>query len=275
MPYVAEISRNNPTCLVFMIDQSGSMSDPAADASGVKSQVVADAINRLLQNFIVRNTSTEAVYDRFHVAVIGYGGIVGSAFNNGLQGETLVPLSLLAEHPRMESRNKKVSDGAGGLVEQQVTFPVWFDPQAKGSTPMADAFKLAESVISGWIAQHPECFPPIVLNISDGEPDVDPSRAADSLKRLSSNDGEVLVFNAHISSVPGPPVKFPDTDAALPANCKNARLMYGLSSVLPQKLRDLAKPEFQLPENARGFVYNGELVDIINFLDIGSRAAAR
>ncbi len=28
MSYSAEISRNNPTCFLFLIDQSGSMNDP-------------------------------------------------------------------------------------------------------------------------------------------------------------------------------------------------------------------------------------------------------
>ena len=27
MPYTAEISRNNPTCFVFLLDHSGSMAD--------------------------------------------------------------------------------------------------------------------------------------------------------------------------------------------------------------------------------------------------------
>ncbi len=274
MPYQAEISRKNPTCLVFMIDQSGSMADALPDGSGLnKSHAVADAINKLLQNFIVRNTATEAIYDRFHVCVIGYGVSVGPAFSGALRGEKLVPLSLVAEHPRMETRTKKVPDGAGGLVEQQVTFPVWFDAISCGSTPMADAFEQSASVVSDWIKSHPDCFPPIVLNISDGEPDTDPLRQANSLKNLRTSDGEVLVFNAHVSSDLGSPVKFPDNDSSLPNG--NARLLYKLSSVLPTRMRDLAKPEFQLSDNARGFVYNGELVDIINFLDIGTRVTAR
>jgi uncharacterized protein YegL len=273
MAYTAEISRNNPTCLVFMIDQSGSMADALPDGSGQKANAVADAINKLLQNFIVRNTATEVVYDRFHISVIGYGTTVGPAFGGALKGEGIVPLSVIAEHPRMESRMKKMSDGAGGVFEQQVTFPVWFDPIANGSTPMGQAFDQAAAVVSGWLSAHPGCFPPIVLNISDGEPDADPTSEADRLKRLSSNDGEVLVFNAHVSSEGGAPIKYPESDAGLPN--PNAKLLYKLSSVLPQKMRDLAKPEFQLPENSRGFVYNGDLVDIINFLDIGTRVAAR
>ena len=49
MPYSAEISRTNPSCLLFLIDQSGSMEDPfGGEASRQKAEGVADAINRLI-----------------------------------------------------------------------------------------------------------------------------------------------------------------------------------------------------------------------------------
>ena len=35
MPYSAEISRSNPTCFLFLIDQSGSMGDAVADANHI------------------------------------------------------------------------------------------------------------------------------------------------------------------------------------------------------------------------------------------------
>ena len=74
MPYEAEISRANPTCFVFLVDQSGSMDDPfGGDAAIKKADGVAAAINKLLYNLVLRNTKGETVLDRFHVAVLGYG----------------------------------------------------------------------------------------------------------------------------------------------------------------------------------------------------------
>jgi hypothetical protein len=54
MPYTAEISRGNPSCFVFLIDQSGSMADVfgAGEGNQKKADGVADAINRLLQNLV-------------------------------------------------------------------------------------------------------------------------------------------------------------------------------------------------------------------------------
>lgn len=53
--YSAEISRSNPTCFLFLVDQSGSMDDPFGGESGKrKAQGVSDAINRLLQTLVFR-----------------------------------------------------------------------------------------------------------------------------------------------------------------------------------------------------------------------------
>jgi hypothetical protein len=55
MAYTAEISRNKPTCFLFLIDQSGSMAEQfGGDLNKTKAQGVADAINRLLETLITR-----------------------------------------------------------------------------------------------------------------------------------------------------------------------------------------------------------------------------
>lgn len=47
MSYVHEISRASPTALVFLIDQSGSMSE-LCGTGGAKSSEVATILNRML-----------------------------------------------------------------------------------------------------------------------------------------------------------------------------------------------------------------------------------
>ena len=56
MPYTAEISRVNPSCFLFLLDQSASMSDPFGGGATGKNKAdgVADAINKLLQTQIGR-----------------------------------------------------------------------------------------------------------------------------------------------------------------------------------------------------------------------------
>ncbi len=273
MPYIAEISRTNPSCFLFLIDQSGSMRDPfGADPGKRKADGVADAINRLLQNLVIKCAKTEGVRDYYNVGVIGYGHRPGPAFAGALAGRELVSISEVAANPaRVDERVKKVDDGAGGLVDQSIKFPIWFDPVANGGTPMCQAIGRATAILQGFLAQHPDCFPPIVINITDGEAtDGDPSGPAQELTRLTSSDGNVLLFNLHLSSKTGTPVEFPDSEDVLPDSY--AKLLFNMSSKLPEYMRGIAQEEgFKVSENTRGFVFNADIVSVIRFLDIGTR----
>ena len=108
MPYSAEISRANPGCILFLIDQSGSMSERFGDL-GPKSQEVSTILNRCLFDLIVRCGREEGVRDYFHVGVIGYGGSgAGNALPATLGNEILHPLSKIEANPlRIEARSKK------------------------------------------------------------------------------------------------------------------------------------------------------------------------
>jgi hypothetical protein len=275
MPYTAEVSRANPSCILFLIDQSGSMDDSfggTAETVRKKADGVADAINRLLQNLVIKCAKSEGIRDYFSVGVLGYGARTGPAFVGPLAGRDLVPISEIADNPaRIDERAKKVDDGAGGLVDQTVKFPIWFDAVANGGTPMCDALIKAQNVISGWLSAHPNCFPPIVINITDGEStDGDPTIAADGIKTQMSNDGNTLLFNVHLSSQKVPTTEFPTTDVGLPDEF--ARLLFNMSSPLPGHMVAAAQQEgYAASEGARGFVFNADIVSVINFLDIGTR----
>jgi len=274
MPYAAEISRTNPSCFLFLIDQSGSMADPfgVGESNRRKADGVADAINRLLQNLVIKCAKEEGVRDYYHVGVVGYGTNVGPAFSGSLAGRELVPVSEIGNMPaRVEERTKKLDDGAGGLVDQSIRFPIWFDPMANGGTPMCQALGRAQSMVQGWLAQHPGCFPPIIINITDGEAiDGDPSAAADAIRKLSSSDGDALLFNLHLSSQRASAIEFPDSDGSLPD--KFAQLLFRMSSPLPAYMRSIAQQEgYAVSEGTRGFAFNADMVSVIRFLDIGTR----
>ena len=275
MAFSAEISRTNPTCLLFLVDQSSSMDKPFGGQPGkTKAEGVADAINRLLQNLVLKCAKADGVRDYFHVGVIGYGDDVAPKLAGTSKDRPLAPISAVANNPiRLEQRKRTVDDGAGGLVEQSFRFPVWFEPTASGKTPMNTAMTLAKEIIADFIATYPDCFPPLVLNLTDGKPtDANPLDAAVELKGTKSTDGNVLMFNAHLSSSPVSPVCFPDVESAVPE--KYGKLLFRMSSILPPKLMAAARDEgFAIAGPARGFVFNADLVAVIRFLDIGTRVS--
>lgn len=275
MAYSVEISRANPTCFVFLLDQSTSMTDPiaAGEAPKRKADAVADALNRLLFELSLKCAKEEGVRDYFHVAVLGYGARVGSAFGGELAGRDLVPLSQVADNPlRVEERAKKVPDGAGGLVETTARFPVWVDPVANGGTPMSHALREAVALVERWVSERPGCFPPIVINLTDGEStDGDPSEPASRLRALATADGPVLLFNLHVSGGQTAPVVFPSAEESL--TDEFARMLFTMSSPLPPHMVAYATSQgIATSEGSRGFVFNADITSVVQFLDIGTRA---
>jgi hypothetical protein len=275
MPYSADITRDNPSCFVCLIDQSASMIDPIGGGNGKrKCDAAADAVNKILNELSIKCAKSEGTRSYFDVAVIGYGANVGSAFGGKLMGRNFVPVSEIANSwLRIEKREKEMPDGAGGIMKQTVKFPVWFDSVANNGTPMAKALDMSYNLLKEWIDTHKDSYPPIVINITDGEA-ADPTAAAEKVKSLATSDGNVLLFNCHISaSAEATSVVFPtlpDDEDMLPNEF--ATMLCQMSSVFPAKIREIAREEGvkNLGEHSRGFVYNADLADLIRFLEIGS-----
>jgi hypothetical protein len=275
MSYSAEITRTNPTCFLFLVYQSSSMKEPFGGQTGVqKADGVADAINRLLQTLILKCAKSDGIRDYFHVGVIGYGGQAASVLAGKLAGEKLVPISAIANYPLpVEQRTRKVNDGAGGIREQSFKFPVWYEARAFGRTPMCGALALARQYLEEFLRRDQDCYPPLVINITDGmATDGAPLPAAHELQQLASKDGPVLLFNAHVSATKSLAVEFPVAEDHLPDNF--ARLLFRMSSQLPERLLAAARNDaYPVQDGARGFVFNADLVAVIRFLDIGTRVA--
>jgi hypothetical protein len=276
--YKAEISRKNPGCFLFLVDQSASMEDPFGGSSENgrrKADEVATILNKLIHNLSIRCAKSDAIYDYFHVGVIGYNDDAARpAFGGDLAGQELISISELANNPlRIEDRAKKIDDGTGGIVDQKVKFPVWFEPQCSGGTPMGTALQAAADILQGWSLDHPKSFPPIVINVTDGEAtDGDPVPGARALTSLGTDDGPVLLFNVHLSSSSAAPIELPATPDKLPD--KYAQQLFEMSSLLTPfmitRARELGMP---VDENSRGFIFNAQPVQVIQFLDIGTRPA--
>jgi hypothetical protein len=273
MPYTAQISRTNPACLLFLIDQSKSMDEPAVGVTGqTKAMVVADAINRLIQNIVLRSAKADGVRDYFRVGVIGYGKGIKAGLGGSAPFDVLVPVSKVANSPlRVEKRTKLVPDGVGSVFEQEVKFPVWFDAEASGQTPMCEAFAAAGLAVKGFVEEFRDAYPPMVLNLTDGLPsDGNPQEYARIIRNLTTSDGATLLFNLLISSKPVPADFFPASEERFTDTC--SKLLFRMSSVLPPKLWEAAKAEgHAMKPQARGVVINADPTAIVRFLDIGTR----
>jgi hypothetical protein len=250
------------------------MSSLWGDTSITKAQQLALAVNRILGNAVLLcSKGDDRIFDYFEVGILGYGGGVAPILHGSTSERQMLPISELARNPkRVDQVFRKISDGAGGLVEVETPLPVWVDPVADGLTPMVAAVTAAGDIVAQWCAKHQNSFPPIVINITDGEStDGDPRVTAGHLRDLGTDDGPALLFNVHLTSGARDTATFPDTASELPDD--NAAMLFEMSSILPASMvTAAAQLGYRVQSQSRGFLYNADATAMIEFLDIGTRA---
>ncbi len=311
MPYEASIDRANPGCFLFLVDQSSSMIQPlAGQPDQPKMNAAADAVNRVLDNIAQRCSRGADIRDYFQLGILGYGHAfevpyddskdyyfldekevvrkrdkrdnswkggpfweerIISVFPGTDANNPFLPVGQVVDVAEVEDRTVREIDGVGGAVEVPRKMPVWLRPHAGAQTPMCEALRLAEVAVRDWIAQHPGSYPPIVINISDGNAsDGNPEPIAQQIMSLATSDGNALMFNCHLSERNSAPSQYPDNERALQDNL--ARQMFRMSSVLPPASREHAVSlGMPVSEHSRCCVFNADLVSLVQFLDIGTR----
>jgi hypothetical protein len=246
----------NPGLLVFLIDQSGSMSEPFgpnADQGMTKAMATAEAVNWSIWKLIYRSITSQGVKNHFDVSIITYGHEEGK----------------VDKLPNWPEKVLKLSQVEGQFVDKKV-YPkgtaVFGELQvAVGDTPMEPAFLEAERLLKDWLPKHNESVPPMVINITDGEwnQGENPQAVADRIKTMSTSLGNVVVFNCHITKERVPPIIFPadDTLAGLAGNpLEVAKRLFAMSSTIPDYMIPVVKARVTagIAPGAKGFIYNGD-----------------
>jgi hypothetical protein len=319
MPYTASIDRSHPGCILFLVDQSRSMSRPLAGQPGQsKKDAAADAVNRVVDNIAQRCSQGMEVREYFNIGIFGYGFAREMSYEEVIASDYIYTISdneertgytkeakyydprvdgpihaetIISAFPQtapewpflsmreviaathLEERLVKEQDSNGGIVEVTRQVPVWLRPHAGMETPMCEALYYAAQCVGQWIDQHRNSFPPIIVNISDGEAsDGDPEPLAREIMSLRTSDGQALLFNCHLSEVTATPIQYPDRENAL--SDRHARQMFRMSSVMPEGARAHAS-SLGIPVNAesRCCVFNADIVSLVQFLDIGTRGS--
>jgi uncharacterized protein YegL len=266
-----------PGYIIFLVDQSGSMNESYAEGRS-KAEFTALVINRTINELVNHNMDGEKVKDRAFISIIGYGGQGGNLVND-VRSEYL---SNFADNPiRVESFKKKISDGAGGLIEITEEMPISIEPLANGFTPMGDALAFAKQLIEGWMQKKPDNPAPIVINISDGLPYNGGQNGDEKQKALNTAkeimaihtaDGNPVILNAHIGNG-SPKAGFEENESEL--HDEQAKFLFNISSIIPDAYKASArKHDLNVRDKSRGFVSNAEPETMIKFINFGSSGAA-
>ncbi len=285
VPYDTRINRDRPACFVFLIDQSGSMKDNwGGDTSKSKAEMVALYVNNAMNELINACQKTEAEPRHyFDIAVIGYGKKSDEAhilWEGNLAGKTFVSPAELKQNPTGNNGEIEIIRRTfKGETKVKIPVVYWFSPVAKSLTPMGSAFDKCTEILEDWTAQHTNSFPPIVINITDGEQtDCEDSKLlekAHQLRQTKTFYGKTLLFNVHISSMTDASVVFPERMDELPNN-KQSRLLYEMSSMLPLAFKQRIATEVKktdLRENTEyvAMTFQASVSDMIKCLDIGTK----
>jgi len=276
--YRRSITRRHRTAILFLLDQSGSMAEKVHfDGREVtKAEAVAEITNRLLFELTERARRGEEVRDYYDIAVITYSG-GGARSALGGEGE-FVSVTELSERSVEQSvwhTEHTLPDGSHTMIRTAV--PRHVAPSASGTTPMYEAMEEAFAMMEEWCSREPnaDSFPPIAINITDGEFSdcteeeiVDLSR---KIRSLGTTDGNVLLLNIHLSSGNDRPTIFP-TAGEIPQAGRNAELLARCSSVMPAAFDsvigryrgDGRRPPFI------GMSYNAPIAELFNIVNIGS-----
>ena len=262
-PYSLEWSSSNPGFITILIDQSGSMIEDFENGL-TKAEAAAEAVNWTIDSLITLNLNGEKVKNRCYLSLIGYGP------NGTSQSIKFGSLSEIDDSPiTYEERDLYGDTGSSYKLGIHVK------PVSENGTPMAKGFEMAYSTIKSYIEKRPDAPAPIIINISDGMPNDknETIKAVEKIQGLNSTDGNVLIYNAHLSKqgMGGQQLRFPNSKQLI--SNPHAQFLYDISSEIPEAHLDIAVLMGLVPSGSkghRGCVFNAKAADLIGMLAFGT-----
>ena len=279
--YTAQITRNTPTAFIFLIDQSVSMQKYTTlyGEEMPMAEAVARIVNHQLNELVLRCIKGSETRDYYDIAIIGYGENAYSGWKGELEGRDFVKPSELKEHPYKKITTKKETRTRKGVKVVEIEEVQWIEAEAtQGWTRVHLAFEKAKGLLDEWMEKHhdKDCYPPTIINITDGEFNGATKeyvlQQANELKSMFTNNGNVILFNIHISANKAVCVTCPASKDEVSFSSL-ATTMYEMSSLLPMRysdrIADLRKDG--TPNNRyRAMSINADMSTLIQLMDIGT-----
>ena len=279
--YTAQITRNTPTAFIFLIDQSVSMQNYTTlyGEEMPMAEAVARIVNHQLNELVLRCIKGSETRDYYDIAIIGYGEKAYSGWKGELEGRDFVKPSELKEHPYKKITTKKETRTRKGVKVVEIEEVQWIEAEAtQGWTRVHLAFEKAKGLLDEWMEKHhdKDCYPPTIINITDGEFNGATKeyvlQQANELKSMFTNDGNVILFNIHISANKAVCVTCPASKDEVSFSSL-ATTMYEMSSLLPMRYSDrIADLRGDGTPNNRytAMSINADMSTLIQLMDIGT-----
>lgn len=281
IPYTAQITRNTPTAFIFMIDQSVSMKRKTVlyGEELTMAEAVAHIVNSQINDLVLRCIKGSETRHYYDIAVVGYGENTYSGWKGALEGRDFVSPEELKNNPfkkivtREEVRTRK------GTSIKDVEKVQWIEAKYDGSwTHIHKAFDKVKDLLEQWMEKHKgkDCYPPTIINITDGEFNGASKdtvlQQANELKSMFTNDGNILLFNIHISTAKTDCILLPVNKDEVKHNAYSTTL-FELSSLLPQRYNEeisKVRQDGDLSTRHTAMAVNADMSTLIKLMDIGT-----
>ena len=310
--YDNKITSAEPTLMVFLIDQSASMSETMVKTEQGEPYSISRIAKIISDTFLYdafRRCMRGNVFKPYiDLAVIGYGTNQPGTYPTPAGIHSALPQIPLEQFPF------SVTKLADAVIKKNDINPdvvplvpkpklEWIEERADSNvTPMLAAFTKAKEIVEKWLPDHQTSFPPIVINISDGAPNDDPSleqkyqeagekgwtRLGDisqtslimqskAIQDIGTDNGKCLVLNAHISASEArhKEIFYPSSVKEAENIDSLAKIMFEMSSTIPDSLHEYGTKTMKIPlePNARFFVFNADITSLLTFMQFGTSQA--
>lgn len=281
--YNQPITHLNRGAVIIVVDCSMSMQEQTFLNNICMSKIKAVSVvcNYLIDELLERATRLGEVRNYYDIAVIGYHGDSAESMLAINTPNNFVAIDRLAEirsEPRTMNFEQRVGDGR--ITDANFTLHEWIKPEAGGKTPMFQALSTVYNMVDMWCAK-PEnrlSFPPIIFHITDGEfndsTESDILNIAHSIRKTSTEDGNTLLINIHLSSNNDHQSEIFPSEGSSTHISPHYNMLYNMSSTLPEQLNSLvssiSKPSGSGPY--RGMAYNASACELLTILNIGSES---
>jgi hypothetical protein len=281
--HTQKITRNKPALIVILLDVSHSMNAMWGQSQKTLADGATKALNRTIRDLMINACFPQGeIMNYINLAVYAYGTGDDNEQVEWRLGTLAEPKSGYAaaedwapSHHRIETMDLGLLADNSQIAKSQ-KLPIWVEQEAIGWTPMCAALNKAAKVVKNHISNYSDSFPPIVINITDGQPTDHNDdytvlqKAANSIKNQETTDGKTLLFNIHLDSDGEENiVLFPATP---PAHTIYAEELAKSSSILPAEMARMGRKVLKehIPESALGYCLNADFNSLVAFLRIGT-----
>jgi len=283
------MSRANPGLMVFLVDCSASMAFPLLHSATDKNKSISkfEAAATILDSVLFQCTTKCASEDKYKdyvdFVILGYGDNVFSPISKISVSEYPISVNKLdSSYESVEEFSEEESDETNSPIK-------WINQnmQLGGITSMRAGFAMAKKLIQDWAKKHPDSYPPVLLNVSDGMANdlpiinVDGEDALDvaplielcnDIKKIQTNDGNTVIGNIHLSDGKIMNVKFPvSIDEVQELELESAETLFEMTSTVPAPWLEKAQGfGLNIRQDSKMYIYNSDFDSFLSFFKFGT-----